>query len=232
MSRWQLIQKELDLIVKAVLKDENHDKRGLANVVQREQMYGIPTNKDPATSKGEFHHFKGPYMLVDDLSGKYRSVLVKEYKNDQPLPIIYPKSRCAFLNVPMNCHSIDSCESKDALPQCDQKEEEPAANTASMASGLISGSVTTLMRRDPKPNDALNKLGNRTIQPPTRSKKKVLQEKPKPKVTGHVHFYEKSGYCENCHVKYDNYLEVLDICSFVAYRELSASNVGQVFIKF
>ncbi|RKO90706.1 hypothetical protein BDK51DRAFT_40538 [Blyttiomyces helicus] len=89
----------------------------------------------------------------------------------------------------------------------------------SAASGLVSGSVATRIAQSRVQNSQIEKLGQRAvfpIKPKSQVAKPARKDPPQKKeaktryrAAGKT-FYNKAGYCENCRITYDQFIEVYD----------------------
>ncbi|KAI8921629.1 hypothetical protein BC831DRAFT_76440 [Entophlyctis helioformis] len=54
--------------------------RGLAQALHQEKLYGVSTRNDPDRGKDLFQPFKGYYLMVEDVSNKYKPIIAKELR--------------------------------------------------------------------------------------------------------------------------------------------------------
>lgn len=171
-----------------------------------------------------FKAFTNKYLLVEELSGSYKPIYTKEYPaEDEECTPLYPKlhrtTKIPFVIAATSCveemATNGEHDSGDNPPEEVDDAADPlefgADNNYSTASGLISGSMTALVRAQANRND-VNKLNKKNFEPrATVSTKPIVQKKSKVSrgIPQNVSaFFSKGGYCENCSAKYDDFYEV------------------------
>ena len=188
---------ELSKVLNAILPK---GKRNLEESLRRDRIFGPSTHGEML----QFKPFVGNYILVEEMSGKYRPIVAREYTdNDWPRIHWNPSKRCVFAP---NSGSLEySSSSNPSEPLIVQ----PLQNSA--ASGVISCSTAPFQVQNRGNSEYLAKISNR-IAAPTQAPVKDAPEnnnepKGKKKSIG-LGFYKRAGYCENCGVKYNEYMQV------------------------
>ncbi|KAF8984583.1 hypothetical protein BGZ46_007598 [Entomortierella lignicola] len=71
------------------------DSRNLQELLRLEKLHGLTTNQNDEALKADFHVFKEPYLLVEDITGHHRPIVAQEYEAPKsatsrpPWPKIY-----------------------------------------------------------------------------------------------------------------------------------------------
>ena len=244
--------------------DDSRPKR-LKDALRDEKLYGPSTSRDPEKRSANFHVFKNTYFLIEEYSGQYKPIMVKDFDESATHPSIQwenSKGRCAFIAenktheesdeeepeseqdkevieeyrarlkslekdtlVQMPVFSGDDVFDLDNLPSQDldhfkkyAKEKlelyekiKSSGMPNSTASGLVSGSVAaTVPRRDMNKDPRLAYIGQRVLSLTDKGKstEKSKKQQRSVRLVPGKSFYHRPGYCENCNVKYDRFVEV------------------------
>jgi hypothetical protein len=195
----------------------------LQEALKNERMFGLSTNR----ISSNFKSFKGYYVLVEDPSGTYKPVVCKEFSRDYdperpPWPIIYYGNHASHTVFALPSQSVQDPTEKSSDDIVEPHTKESAA------SGLISGSAASMMARNPGENPVIANMAQRTaeqVQKRNRESESDFPSKKNPqgqKVNPAL-IPAKSGYCENCNVKFDDYQKVLGFD--VAHQNFQTSQI-------
>ncbi|KAF9955545.1 hypothetical protein BGZ72_003634 [Mortierella alpina] len=69
------------------------ENRNLQDFLQHEKVYGLTTTQHDDSPRAEYHVLKDHYILVEDLSGHYRTILAQEYPKELPKSGVVPWPR-------------------------------------------------------------------------------------------------------------------------------------------
>jgi hypothetical protein len=181
----------------------------LQEALKNERIFGLSTNR----TSTNFKAFKGYYLLIEDPSGAYKPIILKEfgkeYDHDHPpWPVIHYENHAS--------HSVFALPSHSAHDPTEKSTEEipcEPLTIESAASGLISGSIASVMARNPVDNPAIASLAQRTADQIGKRIRDSDDKYPSKKDTRgqkiNVNLIPaKAGYCENCNMKFDDYQKV------------------------
>lgn len=183
-----------------------YDPNALSEALRREKM-----NVGNKISQRGFKDFKGYYILVEEPSGAYRPIVMKEFEQpDDPAEPPWPVIR--YLNrsnhTAFAAPSVRDVDFKQVSSQdMDQENNNNEVTVEQAASGFFSGSVAQAAMRDIAENPVLAKISIRSVMKRDRETEFEELERVKRKKTYHVYpmILQKGGFCENCNTKYDNY---------------------------
>lgn len=223
---------------------KDKQNKGLAHLVQQDKMHGSLQTTKPNSK--HFQSFKHRYLLVEEISGRFKPIYTKEYLPEEGreyprYPKLHIKTKVPFQLASTSDddddddndadnedqHQLDDVNDEIEDIEGEIKEIELQESNAhqsqdrkvySTASGLISGSVTTLVRPGLH-STQVQKLEEKSFHPKqsmaiqTLSIKgtKVPNKQTTLKSKNISAFFSKSGYCENCIVKYDDFYTVSHI---------------------
>ena len=196
----------------------------LQSRVQEEKIFGLPTNRDPDAPTNRIHYFKEVYLLVEEYSGCYRPIHIKEYENNEReegeiYPRLYypgPSLRCPFLPVPSDMQfysELDSNREKRLHSSCDEERDigidqvkQPSANSR-IASGIHNKTTSArpdIRRHAPIPARLEKRIP--VYNYPRPEQKEIMSSAPAKKYKFKAKaLYKKPGYCENCAIKYQDF---------------------------
>ncbi|KAF9576311.1 hypothetical protein EC968_009285 [Mortierella alpina] len=60
------------------------ENRNLQDFLQHEKVYGLTTTQNDDSPRAEYHVLKDHYILVEDVSGYYRTILAQEFPREAP----------------------------------------------------------------------------------------------------------------------------------------------------
>ncbi|KAF9933151.1 hypothetical protein BGZ67_004389 [Mortierella alpina] len=60
------------------------ENRNLQDFLQHEKVYGLTTTQNDDSPRAEYHVLKDHYVLVEDVTGHYRTILATEFPNEAP----------------------------------------------------------------------------------------------------------------------------------------------------
>ncbi|KAG0224239.1 hypothetical protein BGX31_008138, partial [Mortierella sp. GBA43] len=64
------------LMAEPITQKEN---RNLQDYLRHEQVYGLTTTQNDESSRADYHVFRGPFVLIEDSTGRHRTILAYEY---------------------------------------------------------------------------------------------------------------------------------------------------------
>ncbi|KAG0209759.1 hypothetical protein BGX28_009979 [Mortierella sp. GBA30] len=68
-----------------VFKDGSHiENRNLESLLHHEKVYGLTTTQNDDSPRAEYYVLKGHYVMVEDATGHYRTILAHEFPNEPP----------------------------------------------------------------------------------------------------------------------------------------------------
>ncbi|KAK3812102.1 MAG: Dfp1/Him1, central region-domain-containing protein [Benniella sp.] len=60
------------------------DNRNLQDFLRHEKVYGLTTTQNDDSSRPDYHVFRGPFVLIEDSTGRHRTILAYEYPHKDP----------------------------------------------------------------------------------------------------------------------------------------------------
>jgi hypothetical protein len=183
------------------------DQNALQKALRKEKMFGLPTNRISTN----FKPYKGYYLTVEEPSGTYKPIITKEFPKpvdeEKPWPKmhIHTHSRHTVFAPP-----TENGDHNDYESSSEQCESHDILVRDSNASGLISGSTASVMKRQIGDNRVLHNISLRIETSSKKRAHEIEQEKHKKRQRRNVFAMQKDkpGYCENCNVKYEDYQDV------------------------
>lgn len=182
-------------------------------------MFGMNATRKETNN---FKKFEGYYLLVEEPSGSYKPVAVKEYPiesnlDNPPWPMLRFENHSAQ-TVFAARSAVELDEEQYASEDDDDQENQspllldaPAEDVA--ASGFCSGSVAQNAMRQMGDNPAIVKMTARVHNVNNKREREHveldIEEEQRVKRSKNYHIYpmvfQKSGYCENCNLKFEDY---------------------------
>ena len=194
----------------------------LQEALKKEKIFGLPTNRNHSALKP----FKGYYFIVEEPSGAYRPIIMKEWDRNvdlknPPWPIMHFKNHSQHTVFALPTQAGEDGTEKSSLES--ESDKNSMLTKDSNASGLVSGSITSIANRTPLGDNAIISNMANMIHDPTGSKRNRRSSDendiPAKKDRNSLDRKEakeklalipaKSGYCENCLCKFDDYYKVL-----------------------
>ncbi|KAI8904433.1 hypothetical protein EDD86DRAFT_213428 [Gorgonomyces haynaldii] len=176
--------------------------------MSREKAFGPVTHDNKIT----WQQFTAPYILVEELSGKYKPLVCREYPNDT-FPQIYfsgHSNRNVFEPRTSSQEDKGVTTAGEEHPESEGPEDQKIAPSA--ASGFLACTTAPVIKESLQ-TQALQRLKSKVVGQKEDSRKRSAETTSKPRkrsktqaVFGKV-FYSLSGYCENCREKYEHYNE-------------------------
>ncbi len=214
---WSL-EKFKESILKVLLPYavEGHDGRTLSRSLQHEKQVGQTSEQDPSDS---IHTFKGPYILVRDLTETYRPIMCREWpipaKNSEgewPQWRITRLGRCPFVRDTLGerTKSQTTITRKVSVEKLVHRQLAPEMNASGIAQSFMTSAIQSNHGKQhvlAKENMVVASLQKKIVE--NKSNKRLatpktieLTDAKKIKVDN------KSGYCENCREKFSDFDEV------------------------
>jgi hypothetical protein len=166
-------------------------------------------------------------MLVEDASGLYKPIHKREFSNDgsQPpqlyldlnpgCPFVAPTTEAtpSLSSLPEDGDNEHLVEDKEAEQQ-DEPQQNELNNIEITASGI--NNTTSIVPKDAdRKRDHLNPLYKRLLAPKEKNSheevSKAKVHKSNRQKANSKDFYVKKGFCYNCYVHYDHYINVCGI---------------------
>ena len=198
------------------------EPNALETALRNEKLFGVNQAKTST-----FKALNQLYLLIDDPSGNYKPITVKEYPaahdvNDPPYPIIrYQNHSRQTVFAPKSTTTPD--EETSSWNDLDenaenQPPEQESQNVERNASGFLSGSIAQTAIRNLQDNPVLAKIAQRSAKNTNIKRvrnddeEEAIEEAARAKRLKQYHVYpmifQKGGFCENCNAKYDDYSRV------------------------
>jgi hypothetical protein len=101
----------------------------LKDVLRDEKLFGPSTSRDPDKQQSNFQTFKENYFLVEEPSGQYKPIIVKDFSGEtrDAYPIMYFNNsigRCAFVQDEKHQVASESEHHDDEEEEDEHEEEE------------------------------------------------------------------------------------------------------------
>ncbi|KAJ2997468.1 hypothetical protein HDV02_005509 [Globomyces sp. JEL0801] len=149
------------------------DRNALQQALQNERIFGVSTHRSHPSNLKSFkgkilgNLIAGPYLLVEEPSGTYKPIAIKEYTTPEdldnpPWPMIHFGTHSPYTAFAIGSGNDDTEHSSD--PVENQENVNPLGENSN-ASGLISGSIVSIFSRTASENPSLRGLTNREINP-------------------------------------------------------------------
>lgn len=172
-----------------VKKNENKDLRGM---LLQEQVFGLGATQTDDSPKSDFHVFKDLYVLVEDTTGRYQTIMAREFPSAPGVEPEYPRfymestSRTPYVSVERkrsHIQNIAITEKKELTadgkvgirtptPPLSNVDAKRAQHV--LASGIINSvtsNIVTTTSASPQPgmvsntqDRAVEQLGKRVLQ--------------------------------------------------------------------
>jgi hypothetical protein len=221
-SLWTVKSDILSLILglDAVLLAVCEPNRLLA-AIRNERMFGRN-----GSSAVNLKQFSGYFFSCEETSGNYKPVAAKEYNQQEYLAKPnYPKwpalrlTRHSRNSVFAPYSEGASLESSEHSSDVENQELALGHNESANPSGFFSGSVAQNTMRTIHNNPILAKMAQRVNLGKKRVREEVDEDQieadaqAKRRKNYHVYpmVFQKSGFCENCNLKYDDYRSVNEL---------------------
>lgn len=226
------------------------EQKTLQDALRNEKTFGINQKKS-----SNFKVLDELYLLIEEPSGQYKPISVKEYpqvydREDPSFPIMrFGKHSRQTVFAPKSTMSPEEELSSWNRDQDEDLENVPPEQAELLvggkldrnASGFLSGSVAQNAARNVKDNPILAKMISQRAPKNANNKRpretdvgagideEALEEAARAKRMKQYHVYpmifQKSGFCENCNVKYDDYSRVRNIFYFCSDLFLLAHQI-------
>jgi hypothetical protein len=219
-----LIDLELKNVMDTILHGSSQPAphtNSLQEALKKEKIFGLPTNRNTAALKT----FKGYYLIVEEPSGSYRPIVMKEYDRNSdlknpPWPVMHLKNHSAHTVFALPTQIGEDRTEKSSAES--ENDKNSILTKDSNASGLVSGSITSIANRLPMGENAIiSNMSNRIHDPIGIKRNRAMSDEndlPAKKNRNLANTKEikekiplipaKAGYCENCVCKFDDYYKV------------------------
>ncbi|KAI1320566.1 hypothetical protein EDD11_000528 [Mortierella claussenii] len=107
-----------------------NESKNLQDYLRHEKTYGLATNHKDTSTKGDFYVFKGNYVLIEDTTGHYHTIMAHEYPPQKegerrPWPGIYMQTT---VRSPFTYHDLRPRRPRKHTGKDANDGKEPAAD--------------------------------------------------------------------------------------------------------